>query len=147
MQDEITLLNEKLDYLNDGNRKLHGLYDDRGKQIQSLQNKLDISTKQTEKLKNDKIKLKGHLKVTRDNNGLLKNMVDELKTENEEIEVHLQQSNAKVESLTSEIELMKKSNEELTKKTEELDGKIENLKKMSQNLFPILKIAKVMMQT
>ena len=41
LEDEIKLLNEKLDYLNDGNRKLHGLYDDRGKQIQDLQNKLD----------------------------------------------------------------------------------------------------------
>ena len=41
MQDEIKLLNEKLDYLNIGNRRLHGLYDERGKQIQNLENELD----------------------------------------------------------------------------------------------------------
>ena len=41
MHDEIKLLNEKLDYLNVGNRRLHGLYDERGKRIQNLENELD----------------------------------------------------------------------------------------------------------
>ena len=41
MRDEIKLLNEKLDYLNIGNRRLHGLYDVRGKRIQNLENELD----------------------------------------------------------------------------------------------------------
>ena len=38
MQDEINLLNEKVDYLNEGNRKLHASYENR---IQKLQNKLN----------------------------------------------------------------------------------------------------------
>ena len=38
MQDEIKLLNEKVDYLNEGNRKLHASYETR---IQKLQNKLN----------------------------------------------------------------------------------------------------------
>ena len=41
MQDEIKLLNEKLDYLNIGNQRLHGLYDERGKRIQNLENELN----------------------------------------------------------------------------------------------------------
>ena len=41
MQDEIILLKEKLDYLNDGNRRLHNLYDRRGEQIKNLQTQLD----------------------------------------------------------------------------------------------------------
>ena len=41
MKDEIKLLNEKLVYLNDGNRRLHGMFDERGNQIQNLENKLD----------------------------------------------------------------------------------------------------------
>ena len=38
MQDEINILNEKVDYLNEGNRKLHASYETR---IQKLQNKLN----------------------------------------------------------------------------------------------------------
>lgn len=38
MQDEINLLKEQVDYLNDGNRKLHASYETRAKK---LQNKLD----------------------------------------------------------------------------------------------------------
>ena len=130
LQDEIKLLNEKLDYLTDGNRRLHGLYVDRGKQMQDLQNKLDYYKNQNsrnrdvaklaEKLKKDKIKLKGYLKVTRERNGVLT-------TENEKMKDHLKESNAKVVSLTSEIDLMKKSIEELTMKNEELDIKAEDL--------------------
>ena len=43
MKDEINLLKEKLDYLNDGNRKLHTSYQTR---TQNLQNKLDICENQ-----------------------------------------------------------------------------------------------------
>ena len=46
MQDEIKLLNEKLDYLNNGNRRLHGLYDERGERIQKLENELDTCQNQ-----------------------------------------------------------------------------------------------------
>ena len=38
MQDEIKLLNEKVDYLNEGNRRLHASYESR---IQELQDKLN----------------------------------------------------------------------------------------------------------
>ena len=38
MQDEINLLKEQVDYLNDGNRKLHASYETR---TNKLQNKLD----------------------------------------------------------------------------------------------------------
>ena len=48
MKDKIQLLNEKLAYLNDGNRKLHGLYDKRGEQIQNLQTELNTCEDQNE---------------------------------------------------------------------------------------------------
>ena len=38
LQDEIKLLNEKLDYLNEGSRRLHGLYD------KSLEEKRNLKT-------------------------------------------------------------------------------------------------------
>ena len=46
MRDEIILLKEKLDYLNDGNRRLHDLYDRRGEQIKNLQTQLDTCENQ-----------------------------------------------------------------------------------------------------
>ena len=87
------------------------------------------------KLKNDKIKLKGHLKLTRNNNGVLRNMVDKLKTEKQEIEGLLRDSNEKLASSTNEIEVLKRNNEELRKKNQEseikakeLEGTIEQFK-------------------
>ena len=41
MQDEISHLKVKADYLEDGSRRLHGLYDKSREQIKNLQNKLD----------------------------------------------------------------------------------------------------------
>ena len=41
MQDEIKLLNVKLDYLNDGSRRLHGLYDQSNDKVKNLQKDLD----------------------------------------------------------------------------------------------------------
>ena len=41
MQDEIKLLEKEIVVLENDSRKLNGLYDERGKQIQNLQNKLD----------------------------------------------------------------------------------------------------------
>ena len=46
LQDEIKLLNEKLDYLNDGNRRLHGLYDKSMKRAKNIQNDLNSCEKQ-----------------------------------------------------------------------------------------------------
>ena len=46
MQDEIKLLNEKLDYLKDGNRRLDGLYYERGERIQKLESELDTCQNQ-----------------------------------------------------------------------------------------------------
>ena len=41
MQEEIKLLNIKYDYLENGNRRLDGLYYERGERIQKLENELD----------------------------------------------------------------------------------------------------------
>ena len=41
MQNEINLLKEKIVVLEDNNRKLNGLNDEKGKQIQILQNEFD----------------------------------------------------------------------------------------------------------
>ena len=46
MQNEIKLLNVKLDYLTDGNRRLHGLYDVRGERIKNLEYELDTCQNQ-----------------------------------------------------------------------------------------------------
>ena len=46
MQDEIKLLNEKLIYLNDGSRRLHGLYDKSLAKAKNMQNELDTCEKQ-----------------------------------------------------------------------------------------------------
>ena len=53
---------------------------------------LKSDVKRIEKLTKDKISLKRHLKVTRHNNGVLKSMVEELTTKNEEIEGNLQET-------------------------------------------------------
>ena len=45
MQDEIKLLNEKLVYLNDGSRRLHGLYDKSMAKAKNLENELDTCEK------------------------------------------------------------------------------------------------------
>ena len=76
------------------------------------------------KLKNDKLTLKRHLKVTRHDNSVLKNMVDELKTKNEEIEAHLQESKVKIASETSEMTLMKKTMKESALKVEKLEEEL-----------------------
>ena len=41
MQDEINLLKEKVDFLEDGGRRIHGLYNKCQEQIKILQNKVD----------------------------------------------------------------------------------------------------------
>ena len=41
MQEKINFLNGKLDYLENGNRRLDGLYYERGERIQKLENELD----------------------------------------------------------------------------------------------------------
>ena len=48
MQDEIKLLNEKLVYLNDGSRRLHGLYDKSLAKAKNVQNELDTCEKQNQ---------------------------------------------------------------------------------------------------
>ena len=45
MQDEIKLLNEKLVYLNDGSRRLHGLFNKSIAKAKSLQDKLNTCEK------------------------------------------------------------------------------------------------------
>ena len=46
MKDEIRLLNEKLDYLTDGSRRLHGLYDKSIAKAKNVQNELDTCEEQ-----------------------------------------------------------------------------------------------------
>jgi len=82
-----------------------------------------------DKLKKDKIKLKGRLKETRQNNEVLKNIVDELKTRNEEIEDNLQESMVEIEKGANEIDSMKKTIQELGKKNKELEKKAGELDK------------------
>ena len=74
-----------------------------------------------EKLVKDKTSLQRHLKITRHNNAVLKNMVEELETKNEETEVHLQETKAKIENGNSEKAALKKQNGELNLKVEKLE--------------------------
>ena len=82
---------------------------------------LKSDVKKIEKLVKDKMSLQRHLKVTRNNNGVLKNMVEELKTKNEEIEGNLQETKAQIESGVNEMAHLKKQSEELKIKTEQLE--------------------------
>ena len=81
-----------------------------------------------QKLAKDKTALKHHLKVTRHNNGVLKNMVEELRTKNEKIEDHLQETKAKVLTGNNELAILKKQTEELKINNEEVRRKYENVK-------------------
>ena len=82
---------------------------------------LKSDVKRIEKLAKDKMSLKHHLKVTRHNNGVLKNMVEELKSKNEVIEGHLQETKAQIESGNNENANLKKQNEELKARVEKLE--------------------------
>ena len=82
--------------------------------MKSLQSQLNESriasqdhAKLIQKFQNDKLKLKGHLKVTRENNQVLRNMVDEL--------------NKKVDDLKLENEVMQKQNEDSISNLEEFE--------------------------
>ena len=95
--------------------------------------------KQIAKLKSDKITLKRRLQETRHNNGVLKNMVEQLNIKKEEIEGHLQESkaiiangNAEIEFISKSFEQSKKENHDLEMKTEELEEENAKLKE-SQN--------------
>ena len=98
--------------------------------------------KQMAKLKNDKLTLKRHLKVTRHNNSVLKNIVDELKTKNEEIEGHLQESKAEIEHGTNELTLMKKTIEISKLKVENLATEVRELQTNQTKLVSDLKNCK-----
>ena len=78
------------------------LHESKMKSLQSQLNESRIASQEDAKLiqkfQNDKLKLKGHLKVTRENNQVLRNMVDEL--------------NKKVDDLKLENEVMQKQNED-----------------------------------
>ena len=97
MQDEIELLNEKLEDMKAENRRLHDLYKNSGSQDDA---------KVIEKLKSDIIRLKGHLKVTRDNNGVLKSIVDGL-------EGKIEQLKMKESKLVSDLESCKSTDVDL----------------------------------
>ena len=63
MENKVKLLNEKLDYLNDGNRKLHDLYDKRGERVQNLQSELNTCENRNESDHVFKRLVKGMIKV------------------------------------------------------------------------------------
>ena len=84
-----------------------------------MQDEIKLLNDQIQKLKNDKIKLKDHLKVTRQNNNVFKTMVGELRTKNEEIEGNLRESMVEITNANNEIGSMKKTIKELEKKAEE----------------------------
>ena len=91
------------------------------------------------KLKNDKIKLKRHLQVTRHNNGVLQSMIEELKTKNKEIQKHLQESKAIIANKTSKIDFCNETIEKIMKKEEKSKTQIETLEneiddEMTKNL-------------
>ena len=93
---------------------------------------LKSDIKKIEKLVKDKISLER-------NNGVLKNMVEELKTKNEEIEGNLQETKARIESGVNQMADLKKENEELKmnaqKLEEERDAEIEkSLQYQSENV-------------
>ena len=113
--------------------------------MQDLQKKLEYyeshngvnqgHVKLIKKLKIDKIALKDRLNVTRQNNAVLLNTIDQLKVKNEELEGDIQESEAKIANGTNEIAQLKKTiedsmkkNKESEMKAEELEGKIEQLK-------------------
>jgi len=66
--------------------------------------------------------------VTRHNNSVLKNIVEELKTKNEGIEGQLQESKAEIEQGTNEMASMKKTIEESELKVEKLEEVIGEFK-------------------
>ena len=82
-----------------------------------------------QKLAKDKTTLKHHLKVTRHNNGVLKNMVEELKNKTEVIEGHLHETKAKVLTGNNELAILKKQNEEWKINNEEIKTKYETVKR------------------
>ena len=84
-----------------------------------MQDKIKLLNDQIQKLKNDKIKVEDHLKVTRQNNYIFKTMVGELKTKNEEIEGNLRESMVEITNANNEIGSMKKTIKELKKKAQE----------------------------
>ena len=68
MQDEIKLLNEKLDYLKDGNRRLDGLYYERGERIQKLENELDTCQNQNSGNQVLERMIEGNVKIWKSSN-------------------------------------------------------------------------------
>ena len=87
------------------------LHESKMKSLQSQLNESRIASQEDAKLiqkfQNDKLKLKGHLKVTRENNQNLRNMVDEL--------------NKKVDDLKLENEVTQKQNEDSISNLEEFE--------------------------
>ena len=68
-----------------------------------MQDKIKLLNDTIEKLKIHKSKSKHDLKVTRQNNRVLENRVDELKAKNGETESQLRESKAKIANGTNEI--------------------------------------------
>ena len=98
-----------------------------------LQSEKQKNIEMIDQLKNDKVKVKGHLQVTRQNNEVLKNMVDQLETKNEEIESQLRVSKLEIADRTNEIDSMKTTIEELRKKNKELEKMAEKLEERNES--------------
>ena len=90
-------------------------------EIPECHGSLKSDLRKIEKLSRDKVTLKRHIEATRHNNGVLKKMVEDLKTKNEKIKAQLQETKAEVVNGNNEIIILKKKNEDLKINVEELE--------------------------
>ena len=97
------------------------------KKLPECHGSLKTDLRKIEKLSRDKVTLKRHIEATRHNNGVLKKMVEDLKTKNEKIKAQLQETKAEVVNGNNEIIILKKKNEDLKKKNEDLKVNVEEL--------------------
>ena len=114
MQDEIKLLKEKVDYLNDGSRKLHDLYDKSREKSRNLQKKLESC----ESGNQDEMILRKELDLCRDelldeknlndqqyrNLRLAERNIKSLEGENDELQNQLTAEKAKIQNLQNRIQ-------------------------------------------
>ena len=91
-------------------------------EIPECHGSLKSDLRKIEKLSRDKVTLKRHIEATRHNNGVLKKMVEDLKTKNEKIKAQLQETKAEVVNGNNEIVILKKKNEDLKINVDELEN-------------------------
>ena len=123
MGDEIKLLNEKLDYLTEGSRRLHGLYDKSIEKNRNLQNKLDTCENETISLQSTL-----HQCQTGNQNGLISRK--ELESCRDEV---TEEQNAK-EVLNQNLKVMEHQNTDLRNQLASEKAENENLRNRIRQL-------------